>query len=478
MALRQEEEEICYRSAVDLARMIRLKTMSPVEVVSAFIRRIEELNPLVNAFCTMTFESAMDQARQAERSVMKGDPLGPLHGVPFSVKDLIYTKGVRTMRGSRIYEHFVPEEDAPPVERLKAAGAILMGKTTTPEFGFKGTTDSLLTGITRNPWNLQTTPGGSSGGAAAQVAAGMTPLAVGTDGGGSIRIPASLTGVYGFKPTFGRVPVYPASSLDALSHTGPITRTVGDAALMLSVMAGPHDADGLCLEAGPADYVGLLREGIRGLRVAWSPDLGFVPTVDKEVMAVTADAARLFKALGCQVEEVVNPGFPDPRDIHVPLWLGGLAGMLGSLLPTWEEQMDPMLVSWTKIGLDLSAADFVRAQIRRNELRDAVRRFFQNYDLLITPSLPVTAFRADVSAREALEATGVDYRNWSPFSPIFNLTHAPAASIPAGFTRDGLPVGLQIVGPRFADLLVLQASAAFEAFRPWGDVKPDLAAQV
>ncbi len=201
--------------------------------------------------------------------------------------------------------------------------------------------------------------------------------------------------------------------------------------------------------------------------------------MDKEVYGkpVTADAARMFKALGCQVEEVVNPGFPRSRDIHVPLWLGGLAGMLGSLLPTWEEQMDPMLVSWTKIGLDLSAADFVRAQIRRNELRDAVRRFFQNYDLLITPSLPVTAFRADVSAREALEATGVDYRNWSPFSPIFNLTHAPAASIPAGFTRDGLPVGLQIVGPRFADLLVLQASAAFEAFRPWGDVKPDLAAQ-
>jgi Asp-tRNA(Asn)/Glu-tRNA(Gln) amidotransferase A subunit family amidase len=231
MALRQEEEEICYRSAVDLARMIRLKTMSPVEVVSAFIRRIEELNPLVNAFCTMTFESAMDQARQAERSVMKGDPLGPLHGVPFSVKDLIYTKGVRTMRGSRIYEHFVPEEDAPPVERLKAAGAILMGKTTTPEFGFKGTTDALLTGITRNPWNLQTTPGGSSGGAAAQDGCGDDASGRGLrTGEGRSVSPLLCTGVYGFKPTFGRVRLS-GEFHGCPFHTGPITRTVG---------RGPH----------------------------------------------------------------------------------------------------------------------------------------------------------------------------------------------------------------------------------------------
>ncbi len=474
MSLRPEEGDFCYKSAVELARMIRMKEISPVEVVTAFIRRIEAVNPKVNAFCTLTFDSALEAAKQAERDVMEGKPLGTLHGVPFSVKDLIHTKGVRTMRGSKIYEHFVPDDDAPLVERLKEAGGIMMGKTTTPEFGFKGTTDSPLTGVTRNPWNLEMTPGGSSGGAAAQVAAGMTPLAVGTDGGGSIRNPASLTGLYGLKPTFGRVPVYPASSLDSLSHAGPMTRTVEDAALMLSVMAGSHEADSLSLEAVPDDYVGKLHEGIKGLRVAWSPNMGFVPVVEKEVAEITARAARAFEELGCHVEELTDTGLEDTLSIHVPLWLSGLGGMLGHYLPEWESQMDPLLVSWTKIGLEVSAADFVRAQIQRSELRDKLRRFFQNYDLLITPTLPVAAFKAGVSSQEGLKDSAVDYRNWSPFSSIYNLTHVPAASIPAGFTRDGLPVGLQIAGRRFADLTVLQASAAFESVRPWADKKPVL----
>ena len=273
MAAQPAEGNICYNSGTELARMIRDKEISPVEVISIFIRRIEEINPQVNAFCTLTFDSAFDDAKKAEQAVMEGKPLGPLHGVPFSVKDLLYTKGVRTMRGSRIYENFVPDEDAPAVARLKKAGGIMIGKTTTPEFGFKGMTDSPLTGVTRNPWKLEMTQR-SSGGAAAQVAAGMTPLAVGTDGGGSIRNPASFTGIFGLKPTFGRVPVYPASALDSLSHVGPLTRTVSDAALMLAVMAGPHEADFLSLEAGPADYVSKLSAGIKGLRVAWSPESG------------------------------------------------------------------------------------------------------------------------------------------------------------------------------------------------------------
>ena len=474
MAVKPDEENICYRSAAELARMIQGKEISPVEVVSAFIRRIEKINPKVNAFCTLTFDRAQDDAKKAEQAVMEGKPLGPLHGVPFSVKDLLYTKGVRTMRGSKIYENFVPEEDAPAVARLKEAGGIMMGKTTTPEFGFKGMTDSPLTGVTRNPWNLEMTPGGSSGGAAAQVAAGMTPLAVGTDGGGSIRNPASFTGIFGLKPTYGRVPVYPASSLDSLSHAGPITRTVGDAALMLAVMAGPHEADFFSLEAEPADYVGKLNEGIRGLRVAWSPNLGFVPMVDKQVSAITAKAARTFEELGCYVEEVSDTGFEDTLSIHVPLWLSGLAGMLGKYLPEWESQMDPLLVSWTRIGLTISAVDFVQAQIRRSELRDKLRRFFQRYDLLVTPTLPIVAFKAGVSSQEGLKDSPVDFRNWSPFSAIFNLTHVPAASLPAGFTSEGLPVGLQIAGHRFSDLMVLQASAAFEAARPWVDKKPSL----
>jgi aspartyl-tRNA(Asn)/glutamyl-tRNA(Gln) amidotransferase subunit A len=472
MAIKTDGETFCYTSAVHLAQMIRQKKISPVEVINSFIRRIEAINPQVNAFCTLTLDSAIKEAQQAEKDVMAGHLLGPLHGVPFSVKDLLYTKGVRTMRGSKIFESFIPLENAPMVERLKKAGAILMGKTTTPEFGHKGVTDSPLTGITRNPWDLDLTPGGSSGGAAAQVASGMTPLAVGTDGGGSIRNPASLTGIYGMKPTYGRVPLYPAGVFDALSHAGPMTRTVADGALMLSVMAGQDESDPLSLEGTPADYQGKLHEGIKGLRIAWSPNLGYVPVVEKQVAAITAKAVKVFEELGGHVEEVTDTGFEDPITIHVPLWFGGLAGFLGDYLPEWEAQMDPLLVSWTKLGLQLTAADFVRAQIRRNELRDKVRRFFQNYDLLLTPTLPIVAFKAGVSAQEGLKNSPVDHRNWSPFSAIFNLTQVPAASIPAGFTQEGLPVGLQIVGPRFADLRVLQASAAFESIRPWGDQHP------
>ncbi len=469
-----DHRELCYSSAVEIAGWIRRKEISPVEVVRIFIERIEALNPKLNAFCTPTFETAMAEAGKAEKAVMDGKRLGPLHGVPYSIKDLIYTKGVRTMRGSRIYEHFIPEEDAIVVERLRRAGGIMMGKTTTPEFGFKGMTDSPVTGITRNPWDLDTTPGGSSGGAAAQVAAGMTPLAVGTDGGGSIRIPASFAGIYGLKPTYGRVPMYPLSSLDLLSHAGPMTRTVADAALMLSVMAGPHPADPLCLEKKPEDYPGRLNKGIKGLKVAWCPDLGFVPAVDKEVAAIAENAARAFEELGCRVEELRETGFKDTMSIHSPLWLGGLAGMLGTHLPEWETKMDPLLVSWTKVGLTLSVVDYVQAQIRRNELREKMRRFFEKYDLLLTPTLPVTAFRAGVSAQEGLMDSPVDYRNWSPFTAIFNLTHLPAASVPAGFTGKGLPVGLQIAGRRFADLTVLQASAAFEAIRPWAHIRPQV----
>lgn len=469
-----DDRDLCYAGAVELAALIRRKEISPVEVVKTFIRRIEALNPKINAFCTSTFDTALDEARRAEQAAMRGDPLGPLHGVPYAVKDLIYTKGVRTMRGSKIYEHFVPDEDAPLVERLRAAGGVMMGKTTTPEFGHKGMTDSPVTGITRNPWNLDLIPGGSSGGAAAQVAAGMTPLAAGTDGGGSIRNPASFTGIYGLKPTHGRVPYYPLSSIDTLSHAGPMTRTVADAALMLSVMAGPHPADPLCQEGAPEDYVGKLNEGIRGLRVAWCPDLGFVPVVETEVAAITQKAAEAFQELGCRVEEVTDTGFEDTFPILSPLWLGGLAGMLGSYLPKWESLMDPLLVSWIKAGLEMTAVDYVKAQIGRNELRDKMRLFFDKYDLLLTPTLPITAFKAGVGAQEGLKDSPVNFRNWSPFSAIFNLTHIPAASIPAGFTSKGLPVGLQIAGRRFADLTVLQASAAFEAIRPWADKRPEI----
>ena len=465
-------EDLCFTSATELARAVRDKTLSPVDISEAILERIEAVNPKLNAYCTLTAETAREAARRAEQAVMKGEALGPLHGVPFSVKDLIVTKGVRTMRGSKIYEHLVPEEDAPSVERLKAAGGIMLGKTASPEFGWKGVTDSPVTGITRNPWNPEVTPGGSSGGASAQVAAGLGPLAIGTDGGGSIRIPCGFTGIYGIKPTYGRVPAYPASNHDTLSHAGPMTRTVADAALMLSIMAGPHPADRLSLEAPPEDYVGLLGRGIKHLKVGWSPDLGYA-RVDPQVAGLTAEAAKAFGDLGAEVEGL-DPGFGDPTETFMVIYLAGFGGGMADYLPEWEDKMDPGLVTLVKEGQKFTAPDMVKAQIARHEFYDRVRRYFDRFDLLLTPTLAVPAFKVGQLMPDPGEDDLRAMAAWTPFTYPFNLTGNPAATVPAGFTREGLPVGLQIVGRRFADLTVLQASAAFEQARPWADKRPSL----
>src|SRR2546427_2383795 len=292
--------DLCFTPATDLVTMIRTKQLSPVELTRAVLDRIEHLNPKLNAFCTLTADAALERAREAEAAVMRGEALGHLHGVPFSIKDLAFTKGVRTMSGSHIFATRVPDTDAPFVRRLHAAGGIMLGKTTSPEFGWKALGDSPLTGITRNPWNTAMTTGGSSAGAAAAAAAGLGPLAHGSDGAGSIRIPSSFCGVYGLKPSYGRVPMWPISNNDYASHNGPMTRTVADAALMLSVMAGPDDWDKSALDAPPADYVGRLGDGVRGLRVAFSADLDGL-RVDPDVAAIGGKAARAFQDLGAVV---------------------------------------------------------------------------------------------------------------------------------------------------------------------------------
>jgi aspartyl-tRNA(Asn)/glutamyl-tRNA(Gln) amidotransferase subunit A len=467
------KEDLCYMPATRLAQAIRSKKLSPVEVVNTFLERIEAINPKLNAYVTLTAGSAKREARKAEQALMqKGAKLGPLHGVPYSIKDLTFTKGVRTMRGSKIYEKFVPDVDAPFVTRLKAAGGIMLGKTATPEFGWKGVTDSPVTGITRNPWKLDRTPGGSSGGASAQVAAGLGPLAQGSDGGGSIRIPSAFAGIFGIKPSFGRVPSYPPSSHDALSHTGPMTRTVADAALMLAVMAGPDESDRLSLEAPPDDYVKKLTRGVKGLRVAWSPDLGYAD-VDPEVKRIAGAAAKAFSELGCQVKQV-NPKFGDPTPFFEVFWKVGSAGGVGDYLRKWEKKMDPGLVNVAKLGMKISAKEFIDAQMARHQYWERVRRFFESYDLLLTPSLAVTAFKVGLLHPPARKASKVAWINWTPFTYPFNLSHNPAATVPAGFSREGLPVGLQIVGRRFADMTVLQAAAAFERIRPWAKHRPQL----
>src|SRR5437899_5746691 len=305
--------DLAFTPATELAGLIRAKKLSPVELTRAVLDRVERINPIVNAFCTVTADLALAAAREAERALMKGEAPGPLHGIPFSIKDLHYTKGVRTMSGSFIFAERVPDVDPPVMRRLKRAGGGMLGKTTTPEFGWKGLGDSPLTGITRNPWSTGMTTGGSSAGAGAAAAAGLGPLHQGSDGAGSIRIPSGFCGIFGLKPSYGRVPMWPISNNDYASHVGPMTRTVADAALMLAVMAGPDDWDRTSLDSVPADYVGRLDEGIKGLRVAWSPDLGGL-RVDAEVAVLVAQAALSFQELGCIVEEV-TPGFADSHDL-------------------------------------------------------------------------------------------------------------------------------------------------------------------
>ncbi|HEV8472984.1 MAG TPA: amidase [Methylomirabilota bacterium] len=464
--------DLCYTPATEIARLIRTRALSPVEVTRAVLERIERVNPVVNAFCTLTADAAMDAARAAERAVTSGAPLGPLHGVPISIKDLNFTKGVRTMMGSFIFEHRVPDQDAAFVPRLRQAGAIMVGKTTSPEFGWKALGDSPLTGITRNPWNTGTTSGGSSAGAAAAVAAGLGSWAQGSDGAGSIRVPASFCGIYGLKPSYGRVPMWPVSNNDNTTHNGPMTRTVADAALMLSVMAGPDDRDRTCLDGAPDDYVGKLERDLTGVRVAYSPNLD-VLRVDAEVASVVREAARAFEALGCVVEEV-KTGFADTHDLIRTMWSAHEAGNRGPFLPQWRERMDPGLVACIEDGLRVSLSDYIQARDRKNVFWDSVRPLFERYEFLVTPSVSVTALPVGRLNPEHFPQHPWDWLGWAGFSYPFNFTGQPAATVPAGFTPSGLPVGLQIVGRRCADLAVLQASAAFETARPWAARRPSL----
>ncbi|HSF29728.1 MAG TPA: amidase [Candidatus Tectomicrobia bacterium] len=463
------DTDLCFMPAIELAAAIRTKQVSPVEVLDAVLARIDRLNPMLNAFCLLTTDTARQAAQAAEQAVMRGGALGALHGVPVSIKDLVITKGVRTMRGSKLYEHDVPAEDAPVVERLKAAGAIILGKTTTPEFGFKGVTDSPVTGLSRNPWHLERTPGGSSGGAGAAVATGMGPLAVGTDGGGSIRIPSSFCGIYGLKPHVGRVPVYPASVTGDLSHVGPMTRTVQDAALMLSVIAGADDRDRFSLQTSHPDYLQTVEEDIRGLRVAWSPDLGFA-IVDPQVRHITAQAANAFSELGCHVEET-HPDFDDPGELFQHFFYVNIGAMLQDY-PGYEGQIDPQLLANINEVAGLSGQSYASSILRRSAIFDKVRRLFATYDLLLCPTVAVPPFGLGLEGPTEIAGRTVDRRAWLALTPLFNLTGQPAATVPCGFTSDGLPIGLQIVGRRFDEATVLRASAAFEAIRPWAQKRP------
>jgi aspartyl-tRNA(Asn)/glutamyl-tRNA(Gln) amidotransferase subunit A len=463
--------ELPWLPATTLAALIRRRKVSPVEVVDAVLERIDKVNPRLNAFVTITADAARKQAKAAERAVgKKGATLGPLHGVPFSVKDLVITKGVRTTFGTPIYRDNVPTEDAPIVERLKAAGAIMTGKTNTPTFGWIGATHNLLFGPTRNPWNLERTPGGSSGGASAASAAGLGPLHVGTDGGGSIRIPASCAGIFGFKASYGRVPTYPASGAWSLSHVGPMTRTVADAALMMNVVAGPDARDQYSLPADDANYNRALNGDIKGLRVAYTDDLGFSDVVDPEVSAACARAAKAFRELGCRVDEV-QPKWPSPKAAWEEIFCGGIATRMAPYLNRRSE-IDAGLYQMIERTLKNPPTAYPQAWLDRLAWWQHPRAFFEKYDLLLTPTIACPPFRINQDNPPEIAGRPAVAYAWIPFTYPFNLTGQPASSVPCGFSKDGLPIGLQIVGRRYDDMTVMRASAAFEKARPWIQHRP------
>ena len=467
-----DTETLGFMPATELAELIRTKQLSPVEYMRGLLDRITALDPKVNAFAYLAGDQAMDAARKAEADLSSGQRIGRLHGVPVTIKDLAITKDMPTQSGSLIFKGNQPGEDTPVVPRLRDDGAIILGKTTTSEFGWTGVSHSPLTGITHNPWKHGYNAGASSAGAGAASAAGFGPLHQGSDGAGSIRMPSHFCGVFGIKPSFGRVPYYPVSTGDMTSHMGPMTRTVADSALMLEVMAGPHPLDYTTLEAGPANYLQRLHEGIKGKRIAYSPDLG-VARVDPDVAALVKAAVDRFTALGATVEEVKTPWAAPGPDLIRFFWSAHMT-RLKPYLAEWESRMDPGLVACIKASDNVSIADYQAQRERKMAYVAGIHRWFQDWDFLLTPAVSVAAFPAEKLMPDHWPHHEWDWVSWAEFSYPFNMSWNPAASVPCGFTADGLPVGLQIVGRRFDDLGVLQASAAFEAVQPWAHKRPAL----
>lgn len=467
-------KDIAFASARELATAIANKRISPLEVVDAIADRIDQLNPKVNAYCRLRIEEACLEAKAAEQQVMRGEQLGLLHGVPVSVKDMTDLAGLPNTFGSKALAGRVSSGDAPVVERLRRAGAIILGKTNAAEFGHKAVTENLLFGITRNPWNLDRISGGSSGGAAAAVAAGLGPIAEGNDGAGSIRIPASCCGVYGLKPSFGLIAqtILP-NKFFTIASSGPITRTVEDAALMLQACAGPDDRDPFSLPASTENYCDAIERGVRGARIAYSPDLGFA-TVEPEIASIVAKAVETFSELGARVEEV-RLDLGDPEEIEWVLWRALYCTLPDLIdLDQWRDQMAPELLEVAKEGGKLSAREYLNAETARGALYDKLRTVFGTYEFLISPTMCCEPFEVGRLGPSVIAGRPVHpILGWLMTYP-FNLTGQPACSIPCGFSANGLPIGMQIAGRRHQDGALLRISAAFEKARPWADRQPAL----
>ena len=470
------DENLAFAPATELLDLIATKQVSPVELTELYFNRIDRLDSKLNSYLLLTRDEAMETARAAEEAVTRGEVLGPLHGLPISIKDTQMTKGLRTTGGSLVFKDRIPEKDAAVVERVKKAGAIMLGKTNAPEFGLVGTCENRLGDDGRNPWDTDYTPGGSSGGAAAAMAACLCALATGGDGGGSIRIPASLCGIYGIKPTQGRVSGYSGLEGPAMpnifSQTGPLSRTVRDSALLLQVMAGHDPRDPTTLRETPPDFVAAADRDIKGLRVAWSPDYGFA-SVEPEVLDVTSKAAQVFEELGCHLEDS-DLVLDSPYDAYGPLYEASAYASNGQYMESHGDELTQFARDFIEAGSKVTATGYMRALGLIDRLKAQMADLFEDYDLLLSPTLslpgvPVGTFPEEITGKPVYPHR---YFSFHPFTyPINAIGHA-AASVPAGFSSGGLPIGLHIVGRKGDEETVIAASAAFERARPWIQHKP------
>ncbi|MFX1573500.1 MAG: amidase [Promethearchaeota archaeon] len=474
-----KDEDICYMPAVSIRDGLLNGDFTSQEITELFINRIEKINPLVNAYCTPTFEIAREMAKKADIAFKKGEKVGNLNGIPISIKDLIQTKGILTTYGSRLYENFIPEQDDVAVQRLKNAGCVILGKTNTPDFGHIALTNNLIFGQTKNPWDLEKNSGGSSGGAASAVASGISPLALGSDGGGSIRVPSSCCGVYGLKTTFGRIPSYPREGIAFwnMDHYGPIVRIVEDAALMLNVMKGPHPLDHNTFPDDGTDYLESLKVIPKAVKIGYSMDLGYVKIIHEEVEKAVIESVQKFENFDWNVENI-------KIKVRKPESAFGVLARLGYTydhkndLNKRPEDLSPDLIQIIEAGLTLTGLDVIKAIAQRHAIYETFHRYFLDYDILITPTLPHPSFKIEMGKRgtifPSVKGKPLSITSWMCFTYPFNLTGLPAASIPCGWTNDGLPIGMQIIGRRYDEKTVLQVSKAFEEISPWQDKLPIL----
>jgi len=463
-------KELFWMSAEELLKAYKRKKLSPLEVTRALLERVEKVNPKINAIVTLNPEEAIKKAKSAERAYARGSKIGKLEGIPLGIKDLVYTRGIRTTFGSRLYKDFIPDEDAVLVERVRREGGIILGKTNTPELGLIPVTDNSVFGPTRNPWNTERTSGGSSGGSAAGVAAGFFPFAEGSDGGGSIRIPSALCGVFGIKPTFGRIPNYPhLPGWETMGHEGVIARRVEDAALLLDVMVGHDPRDRHSLPDVGYSFRKAIQGKVKGMKLAYSPDLGYVPAVDPEVRDLSYRGAKVFEGLGCKVEEV-KLALPNMEPDLLIQVISETVTATENRLEEWKELAFPLYLPFLGLVNTFKPQDIIRVQYHREELWDKVRRVFERFDLLLCPTTAVAAFPIQPPGPmgpSIIDGKQVGPVSWICFTFPFNFTGQPAGTVPCGMNSEGLPVGLQLAGKMYDEVSIFRAAAAFQEARPW-----------